>query len=238
MSNTVSQENPIADEGASSDGGQRRLLLVVGGAALLLVLGLAGYFLFLSGGDDEEAFGPLPTAGTAAPDETTGGKDKASKKDKKVPNDVDANFTVGRDPFTPLGVEAVTVSSETTTETTDTTSDTSGTTTTNSGGNTGAAPAPAPTSSSTPTPTPTADTVTSYKVTLRSVDFGKDTAVIEVNGKRYPVKVKDMFTNSKTGPFKLTRVGELPNGKDTATVIFGSDAPVELVVKDTVVFKL
>ncbi len=80
--------------------------------------------------------------------------------------------------------------------------------------------------------------MTSYKVTLRSVDFAKDTALIEVNGKRYVVKVKDLFTNSKTGPFKLTRVGELPSGKDTATVVFGSDAPVELVAKDTVVFKL
>ena len=38
-----------------------------------------------------------------------------------------------------------------------------------------------------------------------------------------------MFPNSKTGPFKLTGVGELPSGKDTATVVFGSDAPVELV---------
>ena len=51
--------------------------------------------------------------------------------------------------------------------------------------------------------------MTSYKVTLQSVDVAKDSAVIEVNGKRYLVKVKDMFTNSKTGPFKLTRVGEL-----------------------------
>jgi hypothetical protein len=80
--------------------------------------------------------------------------------------------------------------------------------------------------------------VTSYKVTLLSVDVAKDSAVIEVNGKRYVVTVKDMFTNSKTGPFKLTRVGELPSGKDTATVVFGSDAPVELVAKDTVLFKL
>ena len=70
------------------------------------------------------------------------------------------------------------------------------------------------------------------------MDVAKDSAVIEVDGKRYIVKVKDMFTNSKTGPFKLTGVGERASGKDTATVVFGSDAPVELVAKNTVVFTL
>jgi hypothetical protein len=77
--------------------------------------------------------------------------------------------------------------------------------------------------------------VTTYKVTLKSVDVAKDSATIEVNGKRYVVKVGKLFTNSKTGPFKLIRVGELPSG-DTATVKFGEDAPVELVQKDTEVF--
>jgi hypothetical protein len=73
---------------------------------------------------------------------------------------------------------------------------------------------------------------------LKSVDVVKDSAIIEVNGKRYDVKVKNLFTNSKTGPFKLTRIGESPSGKDTATVVFGSDAPVEILQKDTTVFKL
>ncbi len=240
MSNTVSTES-LPNQDGSGAGGQRRLLMVVGGAALLVVLGVGAYFLFLSGG--EEDLGPVPS-GAAAAQESGGKKDTGSngndtKGNQNVPAEVDSDFRVGRDPFAPLPAEEVVVAPAPAPDdtSTDTTTSTSGT-----GGGTGTVPDPAPTVSSdptpTPSPTPTADPVTSYKVTLASVDVTKDSAVIEVNGKRYVVKVKDMFTNSKTGPFKLTRVGELPSGKDSATVIFGSDAPVELVVKDTVVFKL
>jgi hypothetical protein len=93
-------------------------------------------------------------------------------------------------------------------------------------------PSPTPTQTSSPDPQPT-----SYKVTLKSVNVGKDSATILVGGKRYVVKVKDFFTNSKTGPFKLTWVGERPDGKDTAKVVFGSDAPVELVQNNSVTFQ-
>ena len=206
----------------------------MGSRGQLLVLGLGAYFLFLSGGDEED-LGPVPSGASAVPDESKGKKDKGSKGDDTVPADVDTNFTVGRDPFLPLAAEQVVVVPEPVAD--DTTTDTS-----TGGGGTGTAPKPAPTVSSdptpTPSPTPTEDAVTSYKVTLLSVDVRKDSAVIEVDGKRYLLDVKDMFTNSKTGPFKLTAVGELRSGKDTATVVFGSDAPVELVAKETVVFKL
>ena len=47
--------------------------------------------------------------------------------------------------------------------------------------------------------------------------------MIDVNGKRYTVKAKDMFPSGDTGPFKLIGVGELPSGKDTPCVVFGSD---------------
>jgi hypothetical protein len=236
MSDTISPASPVIDDGSTGGAGQKRLLLVVGGAALLLVLGLGAYFLFLSGGEEED-LGPVPSAAGAQPTEDPVKKNKGTKKDK-APKNVNANFTVGRDPFVPLAVEKVSVPDEPAADTT--TTNTSSNTTKTGGGGTSTAPAttPAPAPTSTPSPAPTEDAVTSYKVTLRSVDFAKDTALIEVNGKRYVVKVKDLFTNSKTGPFKLTRVGELPSGKDTATVVFGSDAPVELVAKDTVVFKL
>jgi hypothetical protein len=231
MSDTISTENAVIDDGSSGDGSQRRLLLVVGGAALLLVLGLGAYFLFLSGGDEED-LGTVPNATGSQPVED-GKKDKKAKKDDKVSDKVNVKFTVGRDPFAPLAVEAVV---EPPPEK-DTTSDTSSTDTTKgsgtksgTGGNT-----PAPTTS--PAPAPTQDAVSSYEVTLRSVDLKKNTAVIEVDGKRYLLKVKDLFPNTKTGPFKLTGVSETGSGKATATVVFGSDAPVELLAKDTVVFK-
>lgn len=242
MSNTLSAQSPTTDDGSSADGGQRRLLMAVGGGALLLVLGLGAYFLFLSGGEEED-LGPVPSGASALPDDTNGMKDKNSKKDETVPAAVDVDFAIGRDPFIPLAAEAVPepaapVEDPGTDPVTDPGTDPG----TGGGGGTQPdpvpTPTPAPTSSPSPSPTPTEDPVTSYKVTVKSVDAGKESAVIEVNGKRYVVKVKDLFTNSKTGPFKLTRVGELPSGKDTATVVFGSDAPVELIAKDTVVFKM
>jgi hypothetical protein len=209
---------------------------MVGGAAVVLVLGLAVYFLFLSGGGEEE-FEPIPSAAGTATEETD---DKGKKDEEKVPEEVDDDFRVGRDPFAPLAVEEVTVD-ETVTEddgSTDTDTGTGADTDAGTGtGGTGNTPDPAPTASPTPTEDPEPE-VTSYKVTLKSVDVAKSSAVIEVNGKRYQVKVKDLFTNSTTGPFKLTRVGELPSGKDTATVVFGDDAPVEIVQKETEVFKL
>ncbi|MEO8107919.1 MAG: hypothetical protein ABI720_11445 [Actinomycetes bacterium] len=243
MSDTISPQSPVVDDGSADGAGQKRLLLVVGGAALLLVLGLGAYFLLLSGGDEEADLAPVPSAVGTQPTDNDVKKDKGSKKDTKdkAPTNVEADFTVGRDPFVPLSVEAPVAPDPVVEEPTADAGSGSGDTNSGGGGTTSTpSTAPVPTSAPkpTPSPTPTVDAVTSYKVTLRSVNFGKDTAVIEVNGKRYSVKVKDMFTNSKTGPFKLTRVGQLPSGKDTATVVFGSDAPVELVIKDTVVFKL
>jgi hypothetical protein len=234
MSNTVPTASLPTDE-ASASGSQRRLLVVVGGAALLLVLGLGAYFLLLSGGEEED-LGPVPSS-APAPTQETGKKDKSEKKDDTVPTEVDKNFTVGRDPFLPLAAEQVVEVEAPAEERQDPVDDVGGT----GGGQPDPAPAPAPTTkptpAPTPTPTPTEDEVT-YTVTLRSVDVAKESATIEVDGKRYIVKVKDMFTNSKTGPFKLTEVGERGSGKGTATVVFGSDAPVELVAKDTVVFTL
>ncbi|HUV48131.1 MAG TPA: hypothetical protein VMX11_04065 [Actinomycetes bacterium] len=234
MSDTISPQSPVVDDGSSDGAGQKRLLLVVGGAALLLVLGLGAYFLFLSGGEEED-LGPVPSAANNQPTEDPVKKNKGSKKDK-APKDVKADFTVGRDPFVPLSVEAVKEPAPAPEEPTTDTGKTSGGT--KSGGGTSTAPTTAPAPTSSPSPAPTQDAVTSYKVTLRSVDLKKNTAVIEVDGKRYLLKVKDMFTDAKTGPFKLTGVGERDSGKATAIVVFGSDAPVELLAKDTVVFKL
>lgn len=231
MSDTVATENPVIDDGSPGGGSQRRLLVVVGGAALLVVIGLAAYFLFLSGGEEED-LGPVPSAAGSQPVEE-GDKDKKAKKDT-VPGKVNVKFTVGRDPFAPLAVEAVAEPAEAPEDTTST--DTTKSSGTKSGGGS-STPAPTSSPAPTPTPTPTEDAATSYKVTLRSVDLKKETAVIEVDGKRYLLSVKDMFPNSKTGPFKLTAVGENGSGKAIATVVFGSDAPVELIAKDTVVFQ-
>jgi hypothetical protein len=233
MSDTVAAEPQSPPE---ASGGQRRLLLMVGGAAVVLVLGLAAYFLFLSGGGEEE-FEPIPSAADAAAEQPEKDKGNGKKDDEQVPDEVDTDFQVGRDPFAPLAVEEVVADPVATDEGTDTDTDTSTDTGTSTGGGSGGNPAPAPT----PAPTATEDPepeVTSYKVTLKSVDVAKNSAVIEVNGKRYQVKVKELFTNSNTGPFKLTRVGELPSGKASATIVFGSDAPVEIVQKETEVFKV
>jgi hypothetical protein len=230
MSDTVATENPVIDDGSPSGGSQRRLLVVVGGAALLIVIGLGAYFLFLSGGEEED-LGPVPSAAGAQPVEEgdVAKKDKKAKKDT-VPGNLNVKFTVGRDPFAPLAVEAVAEPAEVPEDTSDTTKSTD----TKSGGGSST---PAPTASPAPAPAPTQDAATSYEVTLLSVDLKKENAVIEVDGKRYLLSVKDMFPNTKTGPFKLTAVGENGAGKATATVVFGSDAPVELIAKDTVVFK-
>lgn len=249
MSNALSTDRPQADHASGPAGGRRRLFMALGGAAVLLVLGLGAYFLLLSGGEEDD-LGVVPSGAAALPTDGAGNNDngtknKGTKGDDTVPGKVDSNFTVGRDPFEPLAaeqvVETVAPAGDTTGTSTGTSTDTS--TDTTGGGQTDpvVVPTPAPTVSldptPTPTPTPSEGPVTSYKVTVKSVDVGKDSAVIDVNGKRYVVTVKDLFTNSKTGPFKLTRVGELPSGKDTATVVFGSDAPVELLAQDTVVFK-
>jgi hypothetical protein len=227
MSDLMTAEpQPGADlPSASNEGGKRRLLLVGGAVAVLLVLGLAVYFLFLSGGTDEEAaFAPIPK-GTPAPTATHhDGKADGHKEPK------DVTVKVGRDPFAPLSVEAVKVqpSAAATTDSGSTTADSP-------------KPTPAPTVSVSPSPVPTqtqpSSQPDSYKVTLKSVNVAKEKATIEVNGKRYLVKVKDMFTSSNSGPFKLTWVGKRADGKDLAKVVFGSDAPVQLVQKDTVFFQ-
>ncbi len=226
MSNTMSTESPIIDDGSTDGGGQRRLLLVVGGAALLLVLGLGAYFLFLSGGGEEE-LAPVPSAAGAQPVED-GKKDKTTKKDDKAPNKTNIKFTVGSDPFAPLAAEAVIEPDPVSNDTTSTgTSNGSGT---KSGG--GSTPAP----TAAPTPAPTQDAASTYEVTLRSVDLKQNSAVIVVEGKRYSVKVKEMFPSSDIGPFKLIGVGQLSSGKDTALVVFGSDVTVGLVAGKSVTF--
>ncbi len=221
MSNTLSTQSPTIDDGSGAGGSRRRLIMVVGGAALLLVLGLGAYFLFLSGGEEED-LGLVPSGAAAQQDESNGKKDKGNKGDDKVPAEVDTNFAVGRDPFAPLPAEEVIPAPE---PKPDPTTDTSG-------DGTGTTPEPTPT----PTPTPTVDAVTTYDVTLRSVNLGKDTAVIVVDGKRYSVKAKEMFPSSDIGPFKLIGVGELSSGQDTALVVFGSDVTVGLVAGKSVTF--
>jgi hypothetical protein len=238
MSDRVSAEPLPGSESDSPAAGSRRTLLIVGGLAVLLVLGAGVYFLFLSGGGEED-LGTVPSG--AAP--LASASPEASKT--KVPGDSDKNFHVGRDPFEPLSVEAEKLApADTSSDTGDTsgsTSDPSGSNGgTSNGGGTVTTPPTTPVSTPSPTASPTQDPnppASNYKVTLKSVNVAKDKATIEVNGKRYVVKVKDLFTNSKTGPFKLTWVGQRADGKDTAKVVFGSDAPVELVQKDTVVFQ-
>jgi len=238
MSDSVATEPPQAPDADSSGSGQRRLLLVVGGLAALLVVGLGAYFLFLSGGADDEELGVVSAA--PAPVETD--EPKGDKKDDTVPNPVDDDIEVGRDPFKPLPQEAV-IEESSTVDDSDTTDD--GAVIDNGGtgsGTGGTQPTKPPTVNPSPSPSPTEtkdpDVVTSYKVTLKSIDVKKDSAVIEVNGKRYVVKVGKLFTSATQGPFKLTKVAELPNGKDTAQVRFGADAPVELIQKDKTVFQL
>ena len=236
MSDSVATEQPQAPEGDSSGSSQRRLIVLVVGLAALLVVGLGAYFLFLSGGSDDEDFEVIRSA--PAPVETDA--PKGDKKDDTVPTKIDDDIEVGRDPFKPLPQEAV-KQEPVTVDDTDPVDD--GAVIDNGGSGTGGTqPTKAPTVNPTPSPSPTEtkdpDVVTSYKVTLRSVDVKKDSAVIEVNGKRYVVKVGKLFTSTTQGPFKLTRVAELPNGKDTANVRFGADAPVELIEKDKTVFQL
>lgn len=229
MSDTVAHESLEGTEPTGgAAGGSRRLLMLVAGGAAVLVLGLAVYFLFLSGGEEEVA-GPVVPAPTASEKPAKG--DKGDKDDTDVPKEVDADFAVGRDPFAPLAVEAV---KEEPVDTGD--ADTGGA----AAGGTDpvtdpGTPAPAPTVA--PVPAPTVEPVTTYKVKLISVDLVKDKATIEVDGKRYVLAVKDMFPSTKSGPFQLTSVDERPSGKDTAMVVFGADAPVELVQKDAVVFE-
>ncbi|HEX5017956.1 MAG TPA: hypothetical protein VFX15_10280 [Actinomycetes bacterium] len=241
MSDTVSPEAPTASA-AEGSAGSRRMLLLLGGLAVLLVLGAAAYFLFLSGGVEEDS-GGLPTGAAPQPTTSAPEDDKNNKGKEDEGKDEPEKIQVGRDPFAPLPAEAVKeepATQPTETDTSDSTaagSDTNGATT-NTGGS-GATPAPLPTTQPVPAPTTEPEEPeVAYKVVLRSVDLAKETATIEVDGKRYVVKVKEMFTNTKTGPFKLTEVGERANGTDTAMVVFGSDAPVELVQKDKVVFSL
>lgn len=212
-----------------AESGRRPLLLVLAVVAGLLVLGVAGYFLFLSGGE-EEAAGPVVPAPVPTDTDKDGKGNKNGKGDKdktEVPKAVDINFAVGRDPFRPLAAEAVIKEPVADTGSTDT-----GT------GSGKPAPAPAPAPSVTPAPTvPIEVPVTTYTVTLISVDLGKDKATIEVDGKRYVLAVKDMFPSTKTGPFLLTKVGERSSGKGTATLVFGADAPVEVVQKQKVTFE-
>lgn len=225
MSDTM--QGPVEDAvagpppGAGSD--RRRplvLLLVVAG---LLVVGAAAYLLFLSGGDEEVAGPVVPAPAPAEPGKADKQKDKAGNE---VPKEVEADFAVGRDPFQPLAAEAVKKDPVAPAD--------SGSTDTGTDPGT---PAPAPSAPVTPVPPPAPAPVTTYEVKLVSVNLAKEKATIEVDGKRYVLEVKDMFPNTKTGPFQLTTVGERPSGKDTATVVFGADAPVELVQQDTVTFQ-
>ena len=236
MSDTLASEPLEGLDDAPAAGGQRRLLLLVGAAAAVLVLGLAGYFLFLSGGGEED-LGPVPQS-APAPVDTKEKGDKKGGKDDTTPAEVDDDFQVGQDPFQPLAVEAVAEppaeepvdDGGNGTETADNNTDTGST------GGDASTPTPVPTVTVTAEPEPTEEPVT-YKVKLISVDLVKEKATIEVDGKRYILAVKDMFPSTKTGPFQLTGVGEQGSGKDTATVVFGADAPVELVEKDAVTFK-
>jgi hypothetical protein len=241
MSEGVTTEPQQAPDEASTTASdsRRQKLLLFGGLAGLLVLGIAVYFLFLSGGSaSEDALGPVPQ-GTPLPSTspTNGGQQGPDNKPGNV------QVVVGHDPFAPLAVEA-TESPTPSASSTGVDTGTGTNTGTNSGTGTGNQPQPttSPTVISTPSSTPTQTQSpdpqpTSYKVTLKSVNVGKDSATIVVNGKRYVVKVQNLFTNSKTGPFKLTWVGQRADGKDTAKVVFGSDAPVELVQNNTVSFQ-
>lgn len=223
MSDTMISEPQQGGQVPSEGGGDRRKLLMIGGAVVgLLVLGMAVYFLFLSGGSsDEDALAPVakgtPPATSDEGDKGGGGKDDDADKAPK-----NQTVQVGRDPFAPLAVEAP--KPEPKVDSTDTGTDDQSTQT-----DTTVTPAPTPTDNTSQT--------TSYSVTLQSVDVKKGQATIEVNGARYVVKVNDLFTNADTGPFELTWVGERANGTAVAKVVFGSDAPVELVEKDPVLFE-
>lgn len=229
MSDTIAHE-PLEglDDTANASGGSRRLLMLVAGGAAVLVLALAVYFLFLSGGDEEVAGPAAPLPAPTAPEKT--GKADKDKAGSDVPKEVDEDFAVGRDPFQPLAVEAI-VEEQTAADAGDTGTSNTGTDPVTDPGT----PAPAPTVA--PQPAPTVEPTTTYQVKLISVDLVKEKATIDVDGKRYVVAVQVMFPNTKTGPFQLTGVGERPSGKDTATVVFGSDAPVELVQRDKVTFE-
>lgn len=232
MSNETMIQNAAPEDGSTGSGRQRRLLIAVGGAAVLLVLGLGAYFLFLSGGGEED-LGPVPSAAGAVPanangndnngNSGNGGNKGGDKGDDSVPAKVDTNYAVGRDPFQPLAAEAVPEPVASPQDTTDTSTDTS----TDTGTGTG----------TTPSPSPTADTgATTFSVTITSVKAAQNSAVIDVNGQSYAVKVGEMFTDNQTGPFKLVSVGKLPSGKDTGTVTFGSESQIELAVGETFVF--
>jgi hypothetical protein len=216
MSNTLQRppiEDVVSGPDGGVDGGQRRTVLAVVLVAGLLVLGAATYFLFLSGGSSDENLGVV-TSGAPKAAPVDGKKSNQANNNDKVPQQVDANVQVGRDPFAPLAAEAPVVTEPDPNSVPGTGTGTTGTTGDGS------------TNPTTPVDTTTNETV--YSLTVKSVNANKGTADIDINGKVYTVSTGDVFPSETTGPFKLVKVSRSDSGQGQARVIFGSDLPVVL----------
>ena len=108
MSDTVSTENLPTEDGTADGGGQRRLLMIGGGAAVPARPGPGAYFLFLSGGEEEDLALVRPRRGSPrrrTPDKDDKGDNGKDERRARARSTDD--FAVGRDPFAPLAVEEV-----------------------------------------------------------------------------------------------------------------------------------
>lgn len=220
MSETLMPEGPVIGEETEASS-RRNLVVLLVAVVALAVVGAAAYFLFLSGSSEED-FGPVPSAAGQVDGKKDQAKADAKKDEAKAEQEAKDNqnlVTVGRDPFEPLSVEAVKAQPEPTG---------TGAGNTDTSQQAGGAPV------ETPAPTPTQDDVSSYTVTLKSVNTKKGEATIDVDGKSYVVKEKDLFPSASIGPFKLISVSD--KGKGKATVAFGSASTVVLAVGDPIEF--
>jgi hypothetical protein len=205
---------PLADslddlDDPGGKGRNSRLLALLAVVAGLVVLGLAAFFLFFSGGGEEDLGGTVPTAQPPAAVEPKQGGDKANtkKKDKTPPV---FNGSVGRDPFQPLAIEEVIVPPEAAVQP-------AGGTGTSDGTSSNTAPVAAP---------------DYYLVVYRGTSGGTVTMV--VNGVTYPVQVGDLFPDRAAGPFKVERV--IDGGKKVV-IKFGSET-YELTQKKVLSIKI
>ena len=218
MSETLMPEGPVIGE-VTEASSRRSLVVLLVAVVALAVVGAAAYFRFLSG-SSEEGLGPVPSAAGQVDNKKDDAKADAKKDEAKAEQEAKDNqdlITVGRDPFEPLAVEELKATPEPT--------DNTGGDTTQTGGGTPV---------QTPAPTPTQDDVDSYTVTLKSVNTKKGEATIDVDGKSYVVKEKDLFPSTTIGPFKLISVSD--KGKGKATVAFGSASTVVLAIGDPIEF--
>jgi hypothetical protein len=210
----------LGGEETEGTNGKGRVLALLGILAGVVVIGLAAFFLFFSGGSEED-LGPVPSAGGNPSQPADTGKDDGSGEGQgELPPEYDG--VVGRDPFQPLAAEEVVPPPA---------PKPSAQPSSGNGGN--PEPNPGPTSSEQPSePSGT----TAYRVTFVGVDGA--VAIFDVNGKTTRVKQGKLFPSTDEGPFKLLALSEDPgSGDPVATIVFGSETPENLGQGDSKTYK-